>query len=894
MLRHIAPEASGGSPGIIDPQGTGYAVLARTLYADPLPTSRLPTSPDFHEGKYTLRMLDSGDWEIGFPNKDASDGLPWRDRFSPDGHLEWIEISREGEIEFIGVIVKPVKSRQKITISGYDGFWLLKKAFEQEYTAVIAPRDLIERYSCLWVLRLADTFPGEALDTKWSQAVSGGAVTVSQPYGVVLTSGSTSGLHAAEIRSTTSFSIEEGQSFELYATVTLRSNAPGGEAAAGQLAFGLAHEAGAEMSEYLLIGLETAYLHSPGTVKEFPIPGRNPSVATTFALALRGDGRWLSAYVNGLLIGIVKQETDVTRVVALYCDRGAEVTCKHLVFRTLSPFLMRGSEKGDYVLPGTADTYPTGGLHGRYVVQGAEEAGWYHTILAPDPRRTGFPEYIQNEQETIDNNIQANGVPETFYAARFFGAIYLKLSQGNYQIRVGIGTHVGFRLWIGKTQFGQQLLDKWAVNEGAVAYEVTLNAASLGGKDGWYPIILEFFRTEPNANGSIDLYFTPSGSYTDPGGGALTATNTLVPATSLSPLGCVDTRIQGTSFFDLVQETAKNFGYQLACEPRQLESGEFPGQLIPKARIGRDTDEIVEVDDLDRKSGINEYTQTLDATDSATSVKAFGSGIADGKGSQIAFEAISIPDEETALFDIQAWCSASDIAFPALLAARAEAELALRLGAWENVEGEPIARDRLADTFPLTGILSQFRWHVGDGVRLWLPDVGIEDTVPRPIFQVARSFTAEGRTGTHIGFRARPKDALYAVRTALREATRPARAYQKQYTTRTSQHIQATAVGAGAYTPYAILALTPNDRVIDAKVVISLNGSSQTTGIEVNTVDRTEALGGPWRTPATVNIISCATPNNSLTDQRLFIRLHNTSGAENTEIDFQVILTLLI
>ena len=27
---------------------------------------------------------------------------------------------------------------------------------------------------------------------------------------------------------------------------------------------------------------------------------------------------------------------------------------------------MRGSDKGDYVLPGNAQTYPNGGLHGRY------------------------------------------------------------------------------------------------------------------------------------------------------------------------------------------------------------------------------------------------------------------------------------------------------------------------------------------------------------------------------------------------------------------------------------------------------------------------------------------------------------------------------------------------
>src|ERR1700724_1051098 len=55
MLRHIAPQSTeAGKAGVITPAGTGYQVLARTLFAEPLPISRLPDSPDFHEGKYTL------------------------------------------------------------------------------------------------------------------------------------------------------------------------------------------------------------------------------------------------------------------------------------------------------------------------------------------------------------------------------------------------------------------------------------------------------------------------------------------------------------------------------------------------------------------------------------------------------------------------------------------------------------------------------------------------------------------------------------------------------------------------------------------------------------------------------------------------------------------------
>lgn len=35
-------------------------------------------------------------------------------------------------------------------------------------------------------------------------------------------------------------------------------------------------------------------------------------------------------------------------------------------FEYLAPYLQRGTDKGDYVLPGNAATYPTGGSHARY------------------------------------------------------------------------------------------------------------------------------------------------------------------------------------------------------------------------------------------------------------------------------------------------------------------------------------------------------------------------------------------------------------------------------------------------------------------------------------------------------------------------------------------------
>lgn len=40
---------------------------------------------------------------------------------------------------------------------------------------------------------------------------------------------------------------------------------------------------------------------------------------------------------------------------------------------------------------------------------------------------------------------------------------------------------------------------------------------------------------------------------------------------------------------------------------------------------------------------------------------------------------------------------------------------------WENLTGDPRGTDRLADRFPLTGVLNEFHWRPGDGVRFSLP-----------------------------------------------------------------------------------------------------------------------------------------------------------------------------
>ena len=84
----------------------------------------------------------------------------------------------------------------------------------------------------------------------------------------------------------------------------------------------------------------------------------------------------------------------------------------------------------------------------------------------------------------------------------------------------------------------------------------------------------------------------------------------------------------------------------------------------------------------------------------------------------------------------------------ALLAQRAASQLALQEDPWQNLAGDPRGTDRLADTFPISAVLSEFHWRPGDGVRFSLPDIGVVDSMPRQITQVTRTFGPTGRTAS--------------------------------------------------------------------------------------------------------------------------------------------------
>ena len=139
--------------------GTAYTVLNRNdLVARPLPSSQLPTSADFVSGTWNARLFDAGDGKFTFPNKEASDGTPWRLRFDPTNKLQWIEVTVDEYLEMVICVTKVTPDRNQVLVEGYDGFQMCKSAYLRDWTCVQAPRDVIERGTQLWVPLVVDDF----------------------------------------------------------------------------------------------------------------------------------------------------------------------------------------------------------------------------------------------------------------------------------------------------------------------------------------------------------------------------------------------------------------------------------------------------------------------------------------------------------------------------------------------------------------------------------------------------------------------------------------------------------------------------------------------------------------------------------------------------------------
>src|SRR5581483_4872998 len=141
--------------------------------------------------------------------------------------------------------------------------------------------------------------------------------------------------------------------------------------------------------------------------------------------------------------------------------------------------------------------YPYGGITGRYYndldMQSLTVADRLGRCFAPNRPGSGTGGSYKDRTDSEINSPQppAPGAAPTHWSVRWFGAIYLPLSKGNptTTFKIRLGPTCGVRLWVGKTQFGQQLIDGWTQPAGERSLEGTLTNADLGSKDGWYPIV---------------------------------------------------------------------------------------------------------------------------------------------------------------------------------------------------------------------------------------------------------------------------------------------------------------------------------------------------------------------------------------------------------------------
>lgn len=887
-IRHVRPGPGEGAATV--------DVLDHQMGFEWLPMSTLPTSPDLVEGTYTRRLGDAGEFTLRFPNAASSRGL-WREKFHEAGALEWIEIYRAGVLEFAGVIQRVEVTRGTVTVSGGDGWELLKRAYERDRTWNHAPADVIDHYTQVWVEELHEDWSDTSAWTVGAYgtfaAVNGqGVMAGGASETVVLATRPIDDIDGdweietgVQVR-TDPFGLGVSAAIDIIRSgipsssngVYINNRAPGGTSRSGRVT----PDSG--------LGTVSVLGSAAGDINAWSLRHQ---------IRIRRVGRWLMAWIDGQLIMAAETGTGslghTLQIVLTWVgpsDPGSPenpspantctATWDPITLRRLRPFLRRGTSRGDLVLPGD---HPTGGLRGRYHNLAANSG----FASVPERRvRSLSPvsePYGQRLDETIDTSGGLSlplkpGAADDWFGVRWTGSIWLPLAVGAVQVRL-LGTDDAGRLWIRDTRWGRQVADGWYGGPG------TSEGTFTGEADGWYPIVVEM--VEDAGVATITLQVRGRG-WTDPGGAVIPAdTWTTVPSTSLSPLGCHEARIQGQSHFAIVQDVAQQAGYQLLFEPMSLESGEFPGRLVPRLRVGRDTDVVLEVEDSDAAEPIMEPTVTRDSSEQTTRLIGAGSGTADGRGSQTMVE---VADHATAsLFDLEAWVDAGDASLPQLLEARANAELALRNTPWEEVRGVPRGLERLADTWPLTGQLSAMRWRPGDGLRVSVPEIGVRDRECRQLTQVTRQFAAEGRTGTQVAWRQRPRSAAAALRRLALSQALGQRSYQPQHQTLVSSYIS-TSVAAGATTDYAIIPLQPQDDVVRAVVRASLNPGGGTLGIEINGLVRTTELGGGWVTvPLEIDITPFAT-QASASDNRLYVRLSRTGGSTGV-IQFQTIVQVL-
>lgn len=485
--------------------------------------------------------------------------------------------------------------------------------------------------------------------------------------------------------------------------------------------------------------------------------------------------------------------------------------------------------EGDKHLPGA----PTpGGLWGKYfdlnpwVAGGGYGAGLGYIVpqyalgagVATQPAAQRLDAGV-NFASATPSTWRPPGVPAGYFGVRWTGSVYLDFDHYDYSIRT---TATGAANDAAVASLASPTIWLNALTTNASAPSGTRRAF---GPSGWYPLLIQYGHNDPAGAAQMKLEWMRSDAI---------GTWTAIPASALSPYGIYDDQIRNESHFDAFKNIADTFGYQWTCEPRSLESGEFPGRIIPRTRYGRDTEKVLlEPDATDIQADID-----LDSR--ADSIQADASGLADATGaSQLTAEGNDLPAWAQHFYIGQAYESLSDISQLKLLEQRLSTLVALRSAVWEEVSTRAPGRRELLDSWPLTGSLAEFAWAPGDGIRLNFPTVGVVDALPRQILGLSREFTPAGMRPPAASFRPRPRSVKSLLREIRRAALLPQRNYQQQLA-QVSGSIAAGGGAAGGVDQYSRIGLPANpDDILSVWLAVLTKSNATSWNIEVNAVAST-------------------------------------------------------
>lgn len=600
-----------------------------------------------------------------------------------------------------------------------------------------------------------------------------------------------------------------------------------------------------------------------------------------YVLAIEARERWCYAYLNGQLIGVAPRPAYAAPVALrpVISDQLLAVGptgymdidfC--VVRKTTNP--LNGGTPGDYFLPSPP---APGGLTGEYFDLAAPQAQWGAPAAKASTFAPGLSTLGQARTDQIDAlptgaapAWQMPGLVGAF-AVRWTGAIYLSLATTDVTFQLPTAGSDMFRIWVGKTRAGEQILTNWT---GDTVVTTSAGMRSLfGSVSGWYPVVIEYYWAPTGGSpGAWTGNSNPNWTY-NIGAGYVTPATTV-----LAPLGVHRTKANaGDSHYDTLKTLCEDYAFQFKTQPMQLESGYFPGAVVPRARVGRDTDYVLTIDEaIDPQLLVN-------AEDVANALMAAAQGLGGSSSGTLSLEAFDFAGLLQHPFVSQEYENLPSTTVLAQLSLALLSLLAYRTSAFEDVQVSTPGQRQKQDTFPLTGTLAEFDWQPGDGLRVQFPAIYVNDILPRQILSLKRMLYPDGVGTNQASFRPRNRTPEQTLRKFIRQVYGDRRTFQGQIV---------NSPGTRAVAPAYSEAVLPTDLTLvrQAQLVV-LSKSDATTTYDI-AVNGTIVVAAGVKFTGVYNVGPYVARNNS-TEPRMVVQLLNPS-APGCQVSYQVRLRELI